>query len=465
LICKKRLNKHNKIKNKQIFKHISKYIHCFHFIIMNLTVKSFSIIKLVLQIKFGGFINHMKIQKNKRTRFKLGITTLSMILSVNLFLSGCLYKEVVADKQFTANSIPEVSEPMTSQPENSELSQSADEELQPQYKEDFDWVWVPGVSKTSSSSQTPSKSPSGGSSNEDDEDVIVDVSGKKISDIGFGFYHLGPDSLGLSNNGEMMMASDYVNTIISSPWVLPMAAKYKVRVWIDVRHIYDTIVRLASMGADSTAWHTTFDNIEKSVIDSGYEKSCLGWYIDEPTDMEAVKIISKYAQKYGRRFFVMFMVNTVSPRSYEGFKQEKNHTNRDYTQYLTDVGFDCYWGVKSNRTFFDNIIADMHATCPEDAYVWYVPNTYASKSAANSSRADLLEGAKFRIDDLNEMYALLKAEKKPGGLLCFSYDFDDDGEYIMGINVLNKKTNNGWKTLLDECVKIGREICSGKMGK
>ena len=63
----------------------------------------------------------------------------------------------------------------------------------------------------------------------------------------------------------------------------------------------------------------------------------LGWYIDRPDNMPAVKELSRYAQKYGKRFFICFTVAATNGEVYGGYQGAEHTISKDTMQYLTDI--------------------------------------------------------------------------------------------------------------------------------
>ncbi len=282
------------------------------------------------------------------------------------------------------------------------------------------------------------------------------LSSRKTSDIGFGYYGLAPDRLELDISASSIIQGDYVNTIIAEAdnYTLNFCKEHNTRVWCSVHTLYDMIVN------GYQGWEEEFDELVSNAKATGAYDALLGWYLDEPVDQEAVKTLSKYAQKYGKRFFVCYTVSTVAPQIYSDGIREP--VTADQAQYLTDIAFDMYWGDQAR---FDAVLASMkQRVARDDVYIWFIPGCYGSKSLASDPDAAAAEMDGW-IQQLNMLYDMLKAEKKPGGLMCFAYNFNPDSsvEDLYGLKQINEGTGGAWNALMAEQIKVGREICTGKM--
>lgn len=280
------------------------------------------------------------------------------------------------------------------------------------------------------------------------------LSQRKTSEIGFGYYGLQPDSLELDTDGAALIQSDYVNTIIAGAdsYTLNFCKENNTRVWCWVENIYQKVVN------GVLGWEDDFDQLVEGAKATGAYDALLGWYLDEPIDQEAVKTLSKYAQKYGKRFFVCYTVSTVAPQIYSDGVREP--VTADQAQYLTDIAFDMYWGDQAR---FQAVLDSMkERVARDDVYIWFIPGCYGDKSLASDPAAAAGEVGKW-VDQLNMLYGMLQEEKKPGGLMCFVYKFDSSVENLYGLKEINRGTNGAWNDILAEQIRIGREICTGKM--
>lgn len=283
------------------------------------------------------------------------------------------------------------------------------------------------------------------------------LSKRKTSSIGFGYYGLEPDRLELDVSGNTIIQGDYVNTIIADadPYTLNFCKQNNTRVWASVHTIYDKIAN------GVVGWEADFDKMVETAKSSGAYDALLGWYLDEPVDQEAVKTLSKYAKEhYDKRFFVCYTVSTVAPQIYSDGIREP--VTKDQAQYLTDIAFDMYWGDQAR---FQAVLDSMKERVDrDDVYIWFIPGCYGNKDLASNPTAAAAELDGW-IDQLHMLYGMLKAEKKPGGLMCFAYNFNPDAavENLYGLKQINEGTDGAWNALLAEQIKVGREICTGKM--
>lgn len=312
------------------------------------------------------------------------------------------------------------------------------------------------VGNTASALAVPAATPVQGMATVENNSPLL--SALKTSDVGFGYYGLTPDEFGKDTSENTFIQSDFVNTIFGNTdeYTLNFCKENNTRVWVSVHSLYDKIVNNVS------GWQDDFDAMVDQAIESGAYESVLGWYLDEPIDNNAVKTLSKYAKDhYGKRFFVCFAVSSVAHSVYnDGVRQE---ITPDQAQYLTDVAFDMYWGSTQQ---YETVINRMRACINRnDVYVWYIADCFGSKSLQTNSASAAGE-VSGKIAHINLMYDFLKQETKPGGLLCFAYDFDPDpeSENLCGMKQINAGTSGTWDPLLAEQIRIGREICTGQEG-
>ena len=47
--------------------------------------------------------------------------------------------------------------------------------------------------------------------------------------------------------------------------------------------------------------------------------------------------------------------------------------------------------------------------------------------------------------------------------MFFSYDFNSSAEELYGLWNINSLTKGKWNNVLEECIRVGREICTDKM--
>ena len=275
----------------------------------------------------------------------------------------------------------------------------------------------------------------------------------KSHDVGFGYYG-GPSTI-------EELRSLHVNTAFcDSPQSLKTFASANVKVWYGVYNIYKLILD----GYDW--WQQAFDSLWKHIQDTGHADTVLGWYLDEPSDMQAIKAITKHAyENYGKRFLICFMVNTVNPDVWGGFQGENRHISKDSVQYLTDIALDLYWGVKGNEKMYETLYDTLHEMMRPDAKVWYIPTTHTGYGIVDLTDAEIKAAGEAKIEHLRYMYDWLLSEppEHRGGLLVFANEFDSPYEGIFGLHYVNEKTGGKWQFVKDECIRIGKEICTNKM--
>ncbi len=286
-------------------------------------------------------------------------------------------------------------------------------------------------------------------------------SDKKTSSIGSGFYCVNFDKYGFDTKWQELAKSDYVNTVFCDGLkFLRDLTDYNCRVWVSAHDIYDKVA------AGTAGWQESFDNKYAAIRDSGYEKTVLGWYLDEPSNMAAVKELTRYAQKFGKRFFICFTVQATDYTVYGGYVDNNSHISKDNVQYLTDIAVDHYWEItESNKKGYEKLYGTLHKMMPENCRVWYIPNTFAGWTLVDKSDAEIAKEAEIRIEHIRYMYERLKKEpeKNRGGLMFFSYDFNSSAEELYGLWNINSLTKGKWNNVLEECIRVGREICTDKM--
>ena len=286
----------------------------------------------------------------------------------------------------------------------------------------------------------------------------------KVGSVGSGFYCVNFDKYGFDTKWRNLAQSDYVNTMFcDSTKFLAELEEYNVKVWYGVHDIYTKVVN------NTAGWKDSFDQRYQEIKDSGHEDVVLGWYIDEPDNMPAVKELSRYAQKYGKRFFICFTVAATNGEVYGGYQGPEHTISKDNMQYLTDIAVDHYWDVDegNNKAGYEKLYKSLHNAMPDDCKVWYIPNTFAGWGIVDKSSTEIQAEAKKRIRHIQYMYECLKAEpvENRGGILFFSYDFDSSAEKLYGLWNINEKTNGAWNNVMNEAIRVGREICTGKISR
>lgn len=285
------------------------------------------------------------------------------------------------------------------------------------------------------------------------------LSDRKTSDIGFGYYGVAPDALDLDTTAFGFMKTDCVNTVLvgsnieDAAHTLVLAKETNCRVWINIHAALFTGTQKLS-----GSWQKNFDAVDAAMRETGAYDRLLGYYLDEPylcgiSEDDFVAVTKYNHDKFGKRFFVCFAVSGVAP---EVWKPETptEVLNPNAARYLTDIAFDMYWDFTAeNKKVYDQVIAKMKERAGrDDLYIWYVPCVMNASGTFSEQKA---------IAHLKGMYDYLKQEKHPGGLLGYTYRTSDgDGLGNIGLGEMGDKP---WKSLENECARIGREICTGKM--
>lgn len=263
-----------------------------------------------------------------------------------------------------------------------------------------------------------------------------------------------------------MLENGTVNTFFASDkYSLKQLTLNGGGAWVSVYNIYNDAVN-ADTEEKTAAWQAKFDTLVSNLKDTGYYGAVNGWYLDEPTNHDAILAVSKYAQKYGKRFFVCYLAASVAPEN------TRINPNKAYdavgiteetTEYLTDIAYDLYWTPSENSELYESINASMHnllgANTPK---VWHIAYTAFYSGVFDLTEQELAEDCQKRIDDINVMYDFLKAETNRGGLLCYSYD-DNATTTQYGLYTVNKVTDGAYNALLERIGEIGKEICSGTL--
>lgn len=278
---------------------------------------------------------------------------------------------------------------------------------------------------------------------------------------------------------EELSKSDYVNVFLSEgkpeePVSVEMAKEIARRgkklyisffTWI-FRHV--TYQKMVDVGEEYSVKCVLVDDWEK-IIDQKIsflksldcDDAIEGFYIDEPLlngisleDFERATGYLANAWK-GKRIFCCFSVAGVAPDIWTTGNIQPITAKAG--QYLTDVAFDMYHKFDWK---YEYIAGEMKKRLGNrtDVRIWYVPCTM-------NYRGDKDE--KHCLEHLNGCYELLKKEKNPGGLLCFTYyTFPREVEELgnIGLDHLfgQKEGDANWKKLHDEIISVGKEIVGKK---
>lgn len=280
-----------------------------------------------------------------------------------------------------------------------------------------------------------------------------------------------------------MIKTDYINTLIvecdyqseSFGITLDELLKTDKTAWVSV-HSLGFKVLSASKMVDNDG--TTTEEFNPEVImlkdykqridkfiaflkENNYYGKVMGFYLDEPLlwnySNDWLEEFTGYFRTVAapdKRFFICFSVAGVAP-DFWTINQIKPITHKS-SQYLTDIAFDMYHKWSSD---YENITKEMlqRAGNRDDLKVWFIPCTM-------DYRGDKTE--EHCLEHLNECYKLLKKQKNPGGLMCFTYyTFKSEEEALgnIGLDLLtDPHYKKYWKNLEDRIIEIGQEICGSK---
>lgn len=294
---------------------------------------------------------------------------------------------------------------------------------------------------------------------------ITKLSSLKTSKIGFGYYGVSPNQDTYLMNYEddrNMVQSDYVNTCFaSSTYSLKLMREHNCKAWVNV---YDIFIKVRAGAID---WKDSFDEKVQNFKDEGVYDVILGWYLDEPTDHQAVLELTKYAwEAYGKRFFICYLACSVAPDYKTIGSMDPVGISKETTKYLTDIAYDIYWNFGANRHVYQEITNRMHSRLGNpDTKVWYIPYIALWGSAFDGVNDDYDATNKWQIEHLEGMYEMLKNEENPGGLMCYTfYHGNPDYENQYGWKQGNQFTDGAFMPIYKKSVEIGREICTGKSG-
>lgn len=288
----------------------------------------------------------------------------------------------------------------------------------------------------------------------------------------FGFFHSAYE-----NSPEIfryVIKQDYVNTIL-------VECDYKsedfkksfdalkgtnIKVWVDVKYLGFEVVKSRDMFAEGfnpvTVFHEDYKERANGLVnflkENGYYEQVVGFYMDEPLlwniKNEWLEEFSGYFRTViapDKRYLVCFSVAGVAPDYWtiNGVKP----INKKSAQYLTDIAFDRY---KPWSADYEGITKEMleRAGNRDDLKVWFVPATMNYRS---------VETEDYALAHLNGCYDLLKKQKNPGGLLCYTFSTLPN-EHPEKINIgmmdlISKDNPHPWTRLMKRAEEIGRELC------
>lgn len=203
-------------------------------------------------------------------------------------------------------------------------------------------------------------------------------------------------------------------------------------------------------------WQENLLAMQRYLREQDYYPNIAGLYIDEPLlggiTLEDFETATGFIRQTfpDKRLFCCFSVAGVAPDVWT------TGTVRPITpeagRYLTDVAFDMYHKFDEKYAY---ITAQMKERLGnrEDVRIWHIPCTMNYRGDKDEQHC---------IDHLNGCYELLKTEKNPGGLMCFTYytfpsEIEDLGN--VGLDRLRGLHDGdaNWSRLFDEIKRIGRE--------
>ena len=396
-----------------------------------------------------------------RVLFKI-ISFLLIITFVLTALCGCQGKAVSSDPtdDGISSNLLEIEQTDTSSEQTDASSEQTDasseeEKLQYTYEEVLD------------------ENPSYPNNPADRIETVSKLSELKTSEIGFGYYGLTPaEDTAFSNyqSHRTAVQSDYVNTCLVSTSrsgdsirvnikTLEFMRENNCKAWIGV---YD-IFRIAG----NEGWEDLFDSFVKYLKDNDVYDVVLGWYLDEPTNHERVRTITKYAkEKYNKRFLICYLASSVAPGYQAIGIYDSVGISKRTTEYLTDIAYDLYWDVNTSRYIYEEVTRRMLSNLGNpDTKIWFIPYVAIWGGSFQKDNPDYAADNKFGIQHLNTMYEFLKQQENPGGLLCYAYTIGNTSfENQFGWKQANDLNNGAYDPIFARSIEIGREICTGKSG-
>ncbi|MHB1453853.1 MAG: hypothetical protein ACYCYM_07875 [Saccharofermentanales bacterium] len=296
---------------------------------------------------------------------------------------------------------------------------------------------------------------------------------------GFGIFHTDP----FRNEDYFYktLAFDYMNTYIFDTWT--EEPKYKKAflalsmtektAWVSVSTLLFDVRSASSMidvvegsnDGESFCPTTTLkpdwkENLQKLVRDLK-EWGCWdcfnGMNMDEPllwnVSLAQLKETTGYFRSIcpDKGVFICFSIAGVAPDVWT--VNNIAPITADAGQFITDVAFDMYHKFDETYAYITAQMKERMGS-RDDLRVWFIPCTMDYRGDKDEQHC---------LDHLNGCYDLLKKEKNPGGLFCFTfYTFPKEWEDLgnVGLDKLTDPDNlKYWPTLQSEIERIGREIC------
>lgn len=209
-------------------------------------------------------------------------------------------------------------------------------------------------------------------------------------------------------------------------------------------------------------WQKALIEMRDYLSGQDYYESIEGLYLDEPLlggmNLDDLEEVTGFIRQEfeGKRIFVCFSVAGVAPDIWT--TGDIKPITAKAGQYLTDVAFDMYHDFDEKYEYITNQMKERLGN-REDLRIWQVPCTM-------NYRGDKDEA--YAIRHLQGCYELLKKEKNPGGLFCYTYyTFPSEVEDLGNIGLDKLRGFNGstdWKKLYVEIIRIGKECITNNFG-
>ena len=301
------------------------------------------------------------------------------------------------------------------------------------------------------------------------EEVNTDYQSKNSS-VGFGFYHLKPDS-GITPDFEKLAQSNFINTFLISDsdhkvvsQTLQAAKKYNCQVWISVEYIFKRSSGAGSEAVLNADYKSTIDNAVKYIQLTGCYDQWLGFYFDEPELMlvtnDMLNTVTEYMHEVapGKRIFICFSIAGIDAKTWTITGAEE--INKTGSRYLTDAAFDLY-GRFDKAEYFRLTQCMKDKMYNQNVKIWYVPGTMIVNGITSEQMA---------VDHFNGLVDLLKDEQNPGGIMNFAYHFVGGDTKCTGLSEFVSffdgcGSSTTWHTMKGCIETVGREICTGDMFK
>lgn len=280
----------------------------------------------------------------------------------------------------------------------------------------------------------------------------------------FGIYHVDP----LMNNAEFQkeLNEPYINCFFLSRGYdsrqqiadgARAAQAHGKKVWLSIG---EAIFNYYSDRTElNESWKQRVDDIMTLIRKENGSDSVLGFYFDEPDiwriSSECLHDVSMYlrTQYPGKRVFVCFSIGCITPDIWTDTSRIKEQLNPYEGQYLTDVAFDYYAPYNHSQYRYIADTMEQKLGNRPDLKIWYIPATMNYLGNKTES---------YTLLHLQGMEDLLKEEKNPGGLMCYTYHtFPADQEALGNIgldNLLNPSYKDYWPELGNLIQTVGKQV-------